>query len=113
MIVSINEQTFVQEVLTSDKPVIVHFWAPWCGLCRAIEPILATFQFRWEDEIQLVGLNADLSLRLASAYRLTTLPTLILFQSGNVIHRLEAFQGREGLYQHLEKMVVNLVPQSV
>ncbi|MBC6418079.1 MAG: thioredoxin, partial [Prochloron sp. SP5CPC1] len=50
MIVSINEQTFVQEVLASDKPVIVHFWAPWCGLCRAIEPILATFQSRWEDE---------------------------------------------------------------
>ena len=113
MIVSINEKTFAQEVLPSDKPVLVHFWAPWCGLCRAIEPILATFQSRWENEIKLVGLNADLSLRLASAYRLRTLPTLILFQSGNVIHRLEAFRGREELHQNLEKMVVNLVPQSV
>ena len=96
MLVRVNEDTFAKEVLEARAPVLANFWAPWCGLCRLVEPILEEFQFQWED-VKLVSINADESLKLASNYRLTTLPTLIWFESGKVLHRLEHFSGRTEL----------------
>ncbi|MBW4618094.1 MAG: thioredoxin family protein [Cyanosarcina radialis HA8281-LM2] len=107
MILSVNEQTFRSEVLESSTPVIVHFSAPWCGLCRLIEPLLKRFQAEWTKEIKLVVINADENFKLANTYRLTTLPTLILFDRGKAIHRLEGFQGRDDLLRALEKSVAD------
>lgn len=108
---STNEQAFVKEVLESSTPVLVDFWAPWCGLCRYIEPLLNRFQAEWGDQIKLVRINADESLRLVSHYRLTTLPTLLLFENGQLRHRLDGFQGQEDLGAAVEKMIV-LYPHS-
>ena len=106
MLFSIREQKFSQEVLGASVPVLVHFWAPWCGLCRLIVPQLRQFQTHWQDQVKLVGINADQSLRLASSYRLTSLPTLILFNQGQVQHRLELFQGREDLRRTLDEFML-------
>jgi len=97
MLLSTNERNFTNEVLASPTPVLVHFWAPWCGLCRMIDPLLGKFQVKWEGRVKLVGVNADESLRLANTYRLTTLPTLILFDNGQIVERLDGFLGREDL----------------
>jgi thioredoxin 1 len=97
MSISVNEATFETVVFGSDIPVLVHFWAPWCGLCRMISPVLSRFQAEWEDSIQVVDVNADESLRLASTYRLTTLPTLLLFYRGQVCDRLDTFRGKDDL----------------
>lgn len=102
---SVNEQTFTQEVLESPTPVLVHFWAPWCGLCRAINPLLNRFQEEWGGQLKLVGINADETLRLASTYRLTTLPTLILFEDGKILHRMDTFSGRDDLQRALERVM--------
>jgi thioredoxin 1 len=102
MILSVNERTFPQEVLEASTPVLVNFWAPWCGLCRMIEPTLIQFQRDWKGQVKLLGLNADQSLRLANTYRLSTLPTLILFNQGEVLHRWEHFNGREELRRVLD-----------
>ncbi len=108
---SANEQAFAKEVLESSTPVLVNFWAPWCGLCRYIDPLLTRFQTEWGDQIKLVRINADESLRLVSNYRLTTLPTLLLFEGGQLRHRLDSFQGQEDLRAAIEKMMV-LYPYS-
>lgn len=97
MLLSVNERSFTEVVLQSSTPVLVHFWAPWCGLCKMIVPQLSQFVNESQGHIKLIGINADQNLKLASAYRLKTLPTLILFDQGKVLQRLEHFQGREDL----------------
>lgn len=99
---SISERAFTQEVLESPTPVLVHFWAPWCGVCRLIQPLLMRFEAEWGENIKLVGFNADESLKVANTYRLTNLPTLILFEGGKVRYRLDSFSGRDDLRQSLE-----------
>lgn len=107
MLLSIREQNFAKEVLGASVPVLVHFWAPWCGLCRLIVPQLHQFQANWQDQVKVVGVNADQSLKLASTYRLQTLPTLILFDNGRELNRLEQFHGREDLRRTLDEFMQN------
>ncbi|NET35375.1 MAG: thioredoxin [Cyanothece sp. SIO1E1] len=105
MLTSISEETFTKEVLGSSTPVLVHFWAPWCGLCKMINPLLNRFQTEWEGDIKLVGINADRTFRLANLYQLKTLPTLLFFEGGQVLHRLEGVRGRDDLRLELEALM--------
>jgi thioredoxin 1 len=111
MLLLVNERTFKQEVLEASTPTIVHFWAPWCSLCTMIEPVLTSCQARWGEQVKLVGINADQSLPLASAYRLTTLPTIILFEGGEVRYRAEGCHHRDELYSTLQCLIFKLVNQ--
>lgn len=106
MVLSVSERTFAQEVFEASTPVLVHFWAPWCGLCRAIDPTLTTFESDWASKVKLVGVNADQSFKLANTYRLTSLPTLILFEGNKVRFRFEQYQGREELRRTLDSWIV-------
>ncbi|MEW5860704.1 MAG: thioredoxin domain-containing protein [Cyanobacteriota bacterium] len=112
MVLSVSERTFTQEVLESSTPVLVHFWAPWCGLCRLINPLLTKVQSEWGEQVKLVGINADQNLKLANTYRLQTLPTIILVENGKVVHRIDSFQGRDDLRMALEKIMVSYLPKS-
>ena len=104
MVLPVTERTFTQEVLESSTPVLVHFWAPWCGLCKVINPILIQFQAQKGGNVKLASINADSNFKLANAYRLTSLPTLILFEEGQILHRLEYFRSRDEIWQALESI---------
>jgi thioredoxin 1 len=106
MMSSVNEHDFRQLLLTSNSPILVNFWAPWCGICRQIHPLLARFESQAAGRIRLVDINADASLQLASEYRLSALPTLLLIDNGTVVRRWEGFQGREPLRRALAEVAM-------
>ncbi|MDX2216135.1 MAG: thioredoxin domain-containing protein [Oculatellaceae cyanobacterium bins.114] len=92
-----NEKTFTKEVLGSPIPVVVNFWAPWCGLCYIVNPLLLQIQEDWGDQVRVVSINADENFKLSNTYRLTTLPTVMVFESGTLHQRLDKFRNRDDL----------------
>lgn len=113
MFFSVSDRTFDREVLSSSQPVLVHFWAPWCGLCRMLNPILLNMGSELERPIKLVSINADENFKLANTYRLKNLPTLILFERGILLGRLDDFHQREGLETTIKKLLDNVMARSV
>jgi thioredoxin 1 len=100
-----GKQSFEQQVLASSSPVLVHFSAPWCGPCRVIDSLLSRFQAECCSSLNLVRINTDENLKLASHYRITTLPTLLFFEGGKLHHRMEGIYKREVLWAELDKFV--------
>jgi thioredoxin 1 len=112
MPLSLCENLFEQEVLESKTLVLVHFWAPWCGLCRMVEPALNRFLQESGETVKLVGINADDNLKLASSYRITNLPTVLLFKDGKLLYRFDQLHRREELNDLLREMLPSLQPGS-
>ncbi len=100
-----GDLTFEKEILESSSPVLVHFGAPWCGPCRMIEPLLSRFQAECGSPLKLIRINADENIKLTSYYRITTLPTILFFEKGELLHRVEGMHKREVLLGELAKWV--------
>ena len=78
----LSDATFEQEVLRSDTPVIVDFWAPWCGPCHAVEPILRQLEEAHGARVKFAKLDIDANLQTATRYDVLSIPTAILFEGG-------------------------------
>ena len=81
-ITELNDDNFEQEVLKSDLPTLVDFWAPWCGPCQMMGPILEEAAAEWEGKIRVCKLNVDESMQVARNYQVQSIPTMILFDKG-------------------------------
>jgi thioredoxin 1 len=82
MATAVTESTFEQEVLQSDKPVLVDFWAEWCGPCHAVSPVLDRIVEERNGELKLVKVNIDEEQELAMRFGVQSIPTMILFKDG-------------------------------
>ncbi len=108
MIASVDEKSFKSEVLNSHSPVIVSFWTPWCGPCRMIEPLLLTLQKTGSVPVKVLRVNADNNFWLAKHYELKTIPTLLVFENGRVVHRIEQVSDRVNVLSELQAALERL-----
>lgn len=101
---AINEVTdtnFQAEVLESDKPVLVDFWAPWCGPCRIVAPHLEELAGE-RDDLRIVKLNVDENPQVSSQFNVMSIPTLLLFKHGQVAHQIIGALPKNRLVQEIE-----------
>jgi len=82
MFLAITGENFRQEVLDASGLVLVSFWAPWCGACRWVNPLLHQFQAQVDTPLKIVSVNADNNFAIVNTYRLATLPTVLVFYQG-------------------------------
>jgi thioredoxin 1 len=83
-VMHINDDSFAKEVLQADVPVLVDFWAEWCGPCRALGPIVEKVAAQFEGKLKVVKLNVDESPNTSTNYNIRGIPTLILFKNGKI-----------------------------
>ena len=90
----VNKNNFQEEVLNSDKPVLVDFWAPWCGPCRMVLPIIEEISDENED-IKVVKINVDEDPELANQFGVMTIPTLYVFKNGEAVNHRSGAMPKE------------------
>jgi len=87
MVIEISDKDFEQQVLKSSLPVVVDFWAPWCGPCRMIGPIVEKLSEEFKGKLKFCKVNVDENQQLASKYKVMSIPTLIFFKNGQLIEQ--------------------------
>lgn len=84
----VTDATFDSEVLQSDKPVLVDFWAPWCGPCRQVSPIIEEIASENAEALDVVKVNTDENPRTSAAYGITSIPTLNVYKGGELVKQI-------------------------
>ncbi len=104
-IVEASTATFEAEVLKSEIPVLVDFWAPWCGPCKALTPIVHKLAEELEGKVKVVKLNIDESPEIAGKYSIMSIPTLLVFVNGAVSDQLIGLVQKEKILDKLNKHI--------
>ena len=101
----VNDHNFQAEVIESETPVLVDFWAPWCGPCRMVAPVLEEIAGEKGDALKIVKLNIDENQQTAIAYQVLSIPTLILFKNGAVAKKVVGAYPKRKLEAELEPVL--------
>jgi thioredoxin 1 len=102
-IVTATESNFQEEVLSAGQPVLVDFWAEWCGPCKMIAPVLAELATEYNGKVKIAKVNIDDNQNLAAQFRVTAIPTLLIFKNGQVTEQMIGAKSKRDLKASLDK----------
>jgi len=104
-ILEVEDSSFDTDVLTADKPVLVDFWAPWCGPCKAIGPIVEELSKTFSDQVIFAKCNVDNNPVTPSKYGIKAIPTLIFFKGGDVVEQITGMVAKSKLEEAINKVL--------
>jgi thioredoxin len=104
---SINDDDFQSYVVEAETPVVVDFWAPWCGPCRMVSPIVEELSIEYGDKVRFAKMNTDDNEATATQYGIWSIPTLIIFKEGKEVNRLVGFAPKEQLKRQIERSLAS------
>ncbi len=104
--VEVTDQTFDEKVLKSGLPVLVDFWAPWCGPCRMVAPVVEELSHEYDGRMQFVKLNTDDNPMTAVKYNIRSIPTLMVFREGQPVAQIIGFRPKPDLARRIEAVLV-------
>lgn len=104
-IINVTNDSFEGDVLQSDKPVVVDFWASWCGPCRIVAPIMEELAEDFEGKVQVAKVNVDDQGELAAQFRIMSIPTVLIFKNGQVAEKIVGARAKEEFVGYIEKQL--------
>jgi thioredoxin 1 len=102
---TVTDATFAVDVLQSDKPVLVDFWAEWCGPCKMVAPVLEEIAGEHGDKLQVVKLNIDENPNAARDYQIMSIPTMAVFQGGQLVKAIVGAKPKAAILRDLEAYI--------
>ena len=105
MVVNVTDQTFEEEVIKSTQPALVDLWAPWCGPCRIIGPVVERLSEKYKGKFKFCKINIDENQKTAASYNVMSIPTLIFFKDGNAVDTVIGAVPETVLQQKIDKLL--------
>ena len=102
----VTDASFQNDVLESDMPVLVDFWAPWCGPCRMVAPVVDELSDEYDGKVAFYKLNTDENPGIATTYGIRSIPTLLVFKEGDVVGQIVGFRPKKDLAKRLDEALV-------
>ena len=102
-VIEINDSAFESEVVNSSTPVLVDFWATWCGPCRKLGPVIDEIAENYEGKVKFVKVNVEESIETAKKYSISGLPSLLIFKNGEAVERMAGLMPKSTIISNIEK----------